>query len=828
VSRLARLPEVVVWCAFCVSALRAEVVLVGRVVDENNAALGSATVSLVAAGGPAAAAVRAVCDPTGVFTLNLPGPGCYLVTIEKEGFFRLEHQAIELSEGRNEFSFTLNRVRELFESVDVVASLPPIDFDRASPQQSVTGTEILNAPYPNTHSLKNAMRIVPGVVQDPSGRLHQHGGDENQTLYILDGFNISDPLTGMFDTRLSVEGVQSVDVASGSYSAQYGKGSVGTISITTPMGSDRLRYSATNFIPGVETSKGVYIGNWTPRVNLSGPIRKGRAWFSDSFDLQYDQHVVRELPEGQDRTASWRFSNLISTQVNLGPSNVLHAGFLVNFWTFPLSGLSPLDPPETTVDRRSRQWFAYVKDHQYFGRGAMLEAGYAANRTFGREIPQGSGLYVLLPDGKRGNYFVDAVRQGSRDQWIVNGFLPSFHLGGQHQVKAGLDFNWLEYYQDAHRTGFEQYRADSSVSRRVTFAGSGELFRSNFEASSYVQDSWRLRPRLLVELGLRQDWDQLRRKNNVSPRLGVAWQPPGLENTKVSASYAMLYGATNLRLFTRHMAKYSFSTYFDRAGEVVRGPTLNYFTIDNDRLRSPTDRHWNVSLEQRLPWDFYARASYLRRRQDNAFTYWNELQGTSTSAVQCVNGTECEVEGVFNLTNSRKDKYDAVEMTLRKTFRGQYTWMGSYTWSRARSNSAADINIDDPIRYSDTLGPMPWDTPNRTISWGYFPLPWKNWALAYLLEWRDGFPFTAHDDDGNSVGGVNSMRFPDYFELNVHLERTFVLLNYRWALRGGVNNITDHQNPITVISNIDSPRYLTYYGGSPRSFNFRFRWLGKK
>ena len=154
--------------------------------------------------------------------------------------------------------------------------------------------------------------------------------------------------------------------------------------------------------------KDLYIGGWTPRATISGPIRKRRAWFSDSIDVQYDQYVVEELPKGQDRVHSWRIGNLLSTQVNLTPSDILSAGFLVNLWNAPHAGLSALDPPETTIDRRSRQWFFNAKNQKYFTHGAPLEFGHAGNRTFGREIPQGQGSYILTPEGRRGNYLSTA------------------------------------------------------------------------------------------------------------------------------------------------------------------------------------------------------------------------------------------------------------------------------------------------------------------------------------------------------------------------------------------------------------------------------------
>jgi hypothetical protein len=72
------------------------------------------------------------------------------------------------------------------------------------------------------------------------------------------------------------------------------------------------------------------------------------------------------------------------------------------------------------------------------------------------------------------------------------------------------------------------------------------------------------------------------------------------------------------------------------------------------------------------------------------------------------------------------------------------------------------------------------------------------------------------------------MRFPAFFELNLHLERRFFFRKHRWALRAGFNNITGRRNPNVVNNNLSSPNFLRYYGGQSRALNFRLRWLGRQ
>jgi hypothetical protein len=184
-------------------------------------------------------------------------------------------------------------------------------------------------------------------------------------------------------------------------------------------------------------------------------------------------------------------------------------------------------------------------------------------------------------------------------------------------------------------------------------------------------------------------------------------------------------------------------------------------------------------------------------------------------------------DGLFELGNHRQDVFDSAQLTLQQQFRGQYEWMASYTRSRAFSNSVADLSADDPVLITNNVGRMPWDSPNRLMGWAYLPLPLKNWALPFMVEYHDGFPFSIQDAAGRLNSAINSFRLPAFFELNLHLERRFVYHGHRWAGRVGFNNITNHQNPNVVNNNTESRNFMHFYGGQSRALVFRIRWLGR-
>lgn len=812
---------------FLCPAVQAEIVLQGRVVSDTGQPVAGAGVTIRMAGAPTGP--RLVSDASGGFQAALPQPGSYSIDIDREGFFRLANQPLELAEAVTEMQFALNPVREVVETLDVKENPSFVDMDRTAPQMSLSGADLMNVPYPSTNTLRNALRIMPGMVQDSRGGVHLYGGAEEQTLYTLEGFQINDPLTGRFESRISVEGVQSMETTAGRPRAEFGKGSSGVLSLRSRTGDDKLRYSATNFVPGVEYQKGLIIGGWNPRLNVSGPWKRGRAWFSNSLSLQYVNGVIPELPRGEDRVSAWRWSNLLHNQINLTSSNILTIGSLTNFWYAPRTGLSALNPRETTVDRRSRQFFTYIKDQIYFGRGMLLEAGYSHNRTDGREIPQGEGTFIVTPIERRGFYFIDARREGGRDQWLANLFLPTFQLFGEHQFKGGIDLDRLFYWQDVRRTAVEFTTFDFTPVRRTFYKGDGRLRRNNFEASTYLQDSWRVRPGLLLDLGMRADWDTLLRNWNFSPRLGFAWSPAGRETTKISGGYARIFDSTSLRLFTRPLDQFSVSEYYDAGGGIIRGPAYSLFQIPNPNLASPRYHNWSLGVEHQFPKMIQARGFYIVRRGTRGFTYLNGLNCDCIDIPQQFDGvTNPLFDAIYTLGTARRDRYDAVELTLRQPIRGQYQWMLSYTRSKARSNAVVDQSIDEPLLIGDNAGRLPWDAPNRWLSWGFLPTPFRNWSAAWLAEYRTGFPFSVQDVNGQVVGAVNELRFPVFFELNLHLERRLGWRGQWWAVRGGFNNVTNHKNPNVVNNVIGSPQFLAMYGGQTRAFNVRVRWLGKQ
>src|ERR1035438_808865 len=98
--------------------------------------------------------------------------------------------------------------------------------------------------------------------------------------------------------------------------------------------------------------------------------------------------------------------------------------------------------------------------------------------------------------------------------------------------------------------------------------------------------------------------------------------------------------------------------------------------------------------------------------------------------------------------------------------------MAGYVRSRAASNAVLDASVDHPLHVLKNFGRIPWDAPNRILGWGYFPLPFKKWAVAFLADYRTGFPFAVTSDSGMVAGPVDGHRYPSSFDFNLDRKST--------------------------------------------------------
>src|SRR5437016_4348582 len=741
----------------------------GGVLDENGVPIAATTITLQSSGGQT---FRVETDGAGRFLLRNVSVGDYQVEARKEGFFVLTGQTVTLRPGPNDIHLTLNHAEEMHEQVQVTAAPNQIDTQDTTQRETITAREIRDIPVPNSHILQQSLTAMPQVVQDNFGGLHIAGARAGETQYLLDGFEIGDPV------------------------------------------NNKWRFGTTNPVPGINIQNGVRLGNWYPRFTFSGPIERGRFWFSDAISLQHTFTLVRELPADANTSSEWAGDNLFRLQYNFSPKHILHASFLYNRTQDVSIGLDPLNPESTTLDLHQRRALVSLRD-QIWLYDTLIELGVAADGEGQDFSPQGTAPYILLLNGTRGNFFERLHNHGSRLQGLFNVIAASRHWHGTHQVSIGANIAALEFREAATRGEIQALRADGTLVRQSTFTGPARPQVSNTQAGVYVQDNWSPTKRLVLQAGVRTDWDRFTQSAMFEPRLSGNVLPFGDDNAKLSLGWGIYNAPLNLSVIEQALDQQQIDIFFDPTGTVpVGGPAISQFMLPSHGLRQPRFTTSSTGWQQKIRRNTLLGIELLARNGYHGFVY--------------VDQHPAQTGGTFLLQDTRKDRYRAATVTLRHVFSEDAQVYGAYTRSRAHTNQVLNPALGSIFFNAQQSAPLAWDAPNRFLTWGWTPTHIWKIQLSYFFEYRSRYPYSIMNLQQQLVGLPNSSRFPDYKNLNLALEKKFAFRGYLWAARIEMVNAVNRQNPNVVVNNVDAPNFGRLSGGQRRAFTARVRFAGRK
>ncbi|HXY25374.1 MAG TPA: carboxypeptidase regulatory-like domain-containing protein [Candidatus Acidoferrum sp.] len=838
--RFACLCAVVFLCSAAFASARGQVTdtadCKGVVLDETGVPIAAAQVKLEDSAGRA---YRAETDGTGHFTFHELAPGEYKAEVRKEGFFVLAGQVLTLHTGINEVSLILNHEQEIREQVQVTAPSNQIETQDTAQRSSLSARDIRDVPVPNVHILQESLVALPEIVQDNRDNLHVAGARSADTQYLLDGFEIGDPASGALTARFAVYATRSAEIQTGRVGAGYAHSGASILSLETPDGDDRWRFGTTNPFPGINVQEGVHLGNWYPQFTFSGPIEKGRLWFSDAIGVQHTFAVVKGLPSGANTSEEWAGDNLLRLQCNITPRHILHASVLYNRAHDDYLGLDALDPQSTTVTAEQRRGFVSLKD-QISLNNILFELGVAADDGTLEYIPQGTQPYVLLINGTSGNYFQHLHDRGRRLQAVGGVTAVSHRFLGKHQFAVGFNVAGLRFTQSAERGVVDalNYVPPNVVNpspctsptmpgclvRESTFAGGANPILSNTQAGGYVQDTWTLSKRFILQPGLRADWDRFTQSYMTGPRLSANFLPFADDRSKLSLGWGIYNAPLNLSLIAQVFDQRQVDTFYGPTGNILPpGAITSQFALPASGLRQPRFTISSAGWQQKFAHNTLLGLDLLARNGYHGFAF--------------VDQQPAQPGGIFLLQDHRKDRYRSATLSVRHVFSDSMELFGAYTRSRAHSNEVLNPSLGSIFYAPQQSGPLAWDAPNRLLTWGWFPTHIWSTQLSYFFEYRTGYPFSAVNLQQQLVGLPNSLRFPAYASLNLGLERKFALRGYLWGVRVESVNILGRQNPDTVVNNVDAPActsqltqgcYGAFSGGQGRAFTLRVRFAGRK
>lgn len=789
--------------------------LKGRVTDENGLPVGGAQVKLELPGGQA---FSAVTDDAGYFSIPNLSPGEYTARIEKKGFFVLENQKVELAADSTEFTFALNHEEEVREKVDVTVTQNRIDPSATQSTASLSAPEIRDIPVPSSHDLTQSLVAMPQVVRDNSDLIHIAGSRNTTEQYLIDGLEVGDPANNGLNSRMVVEAVRSTEIQTGRFGAEYAHPGAAVLSYETSEGDDRWRFNATDFFPGINVQNGVQLGNFYPRVVLSGPIVKDTLWFSQSFDVLHTLAVIRGLAPGvPDQTQEWGGDSWSKLLWKISTNNSLHVSFLANVEDDYNLGLDALHPQSTTTNASSRELFGFVKEQSYVSK-TLLEFGIGVERTNTEVNPQGTQPFIQLVNGSEGNYYQRSTDQASRYQAFTDAISAPKKWFGAHTLSAGANLSSVDFSQTSERGEIQALRSNGTLDRLTTFAGDPSFYVANTLAGGFAQDSWAMGSHVVTQIGVRTDWDRLFQAALVQPRLSANYMPFSDNRAKFSVGWGMYDIPLNLSVIGQAYDQAQVDTLYNATGTApIQGPATSRFVLPAAGLQSLQQPYFDIAsvgYEQKFAGNTLVTLDLLARDEHHGLVYETLSPG--------------QIGSEFLLQSSRRDKYRAVTVSVRHTFANTTEVFGSYTRSLSSTDQVLDPVLGSLYFAAQQPGPLLWDAPNRFLSWASVPTPIWGILFTYLFEYRTGYPYSAVNQQQFLQGAANSYRFPGYASLTIGLEKKFTFRNRVFAARLSVINIFNRLNPDTVVNNVDAPNFGAVYGGQGRAFTARLRFVGRK
>jgi outer membrane cobalamin receptor len=455
--------------------------------------------------------------------------GMYRLTLQHEGFAPFS----ELIEIRSEAPLYYQAVMRLavFETTVQVEDAGTLLDPHRTGTTYYIGAQALaeaHAAAPGRETI-DLVQSQPGWVLEANGVLHPRGAEYN-TQYVLDGVPMLDNRSPPFAAALAAEELQSMDVLTANYPAEYGRKLGGVVELSTvqsppPGWHWKAQLGGGSF----DTEDGFISGQYT-RGRISGDAAVTGSHTERFLDPPVEQNYTNKMSGG---SVSGRLAAEITDHDRL--TAYFHAGrdgFLVpNEYLQQQAG--------QRQDRRNQETMGQLAYQRVLSPHAL-----ASLRVMGRDLSAG------LWSNELSTPVLASQERGFREGYAGGALSLS---AGAHEIKAGADAIFTSVYERFADQVTDSAFFDPDVPRQFQFAGQR---RGNQEAG-FAQDLIRWGP-WTVSAGLRWDRYQLLVTDTAfSPRLGVAyyWRGAGLV---LRASYDRAFetpAIENLLLASSHAAQ---------------------------------------------------------------------------------------------------------------------------------------------------------------------------------------------------------------------------------------------------------------------------------
>ena len=738
-------------------------------------------------------------------------------------------ESIVLGQGEAKIGNVSLELNKVVESVEVRDKAAAVSTESADSSVTVSSSQITTLPLAE-QKFKATLPLVPGVVRTNDGKLNFKGAPENQGMLLVDSAQTVDPVTGSFSIPVPLDAIQTMSVDKAPYSAEYGGFSGGLTAIETKPAAAAWNYGVMDFIPGFRGKDGHLAGvsAFTPRLFFGGPLIKNKINFFEEFTYDVKKSPVRGLPWPYDETKREGFNTLTSLQVVLSPQHLLSV--TVNGFSSrrQYADMNALVPESASSDDGQRGVSIGANDSYQFNSGGLLSTIFRYTRFDSNAHGQGPEDMLITPEGWGGNFFDTWSRISNQFQVRPVYQFPSHEWWGRHDVKVGVDLSHRSYDGTDHSHPIDLLRQDGSLAETIGFQGNGRLGAQDTEVAEFIQDHWTLNDRLALDLGGRLSSESRGRSAGFAPRAGLVYSPSDDRKTVIRAGAGVFFDRVPLLAADFQDNLTRVESFYNQNGALLSSlnlqnayvamvPGRGYVQVGRFDT-SPRNLTFNLEVDREVWRSTTVRVSYLYSHTENldVVTPLTGAAGTPSLLGLAANGSS---------------HYRELEATLHYRPTERSVLNVSYVRSRARGdlNSLSDVYVpfQQPVIHPNVYGTLAQDVPNRVVGWGTFALP-LSFTVSPVVDVHTGLPYSNLDVLQNYVGTPNSLRYQEFFSLDMKVYREFQLrlpfiaktTNKKLRLGLYTLNITNHRNALEVYNNVASPYFGNFVGFQHRTYGF--------
>lgn len=212
----------------------------------------------------------AATDLDGKYFIDKISPGQYDLEVSLIGYKIQLKTGVKVAAGQMQtINFELEEsVLAFGQEIVVIGKKPLLEVDLTASEESFSANDIEQKIVENVDDI---ITQQAGVVKSDN-EIHIRGGRADESLYIVDGISIKDPLSGYGSTLyINADAIKELKVITGGFNAEYGQAMSGIIDVVTKEGGDEYN--------GALTVKSDYLGldfydNYNAQIvefNFGGP-----------------------------------------------------------------------------------------------------------------------------------------------------------------------------------------------------------------------------------------------------------------------------------------------------------------------------------------------------------------------------------------------------------------------------------------------------------------------------------------------------------------------------------------------------------------------------